>query len=272
MESSSRNSNRTTNRNDGALISLSEKLESPRFGFFYQYCNNNRCREVTLFILPLPRTIEPLEKLAFQTTVEQTGVPGLILEFPDEEVVRATCLTGNKEVVYDSMEWGTILRWLHNKQVDHERKSKDAECANYTHQPLNKGTWQSTTESTKFSNEARAVPGVRHIDVDGIFHCPDCMNPLFAVEATSDGCPGTPMEHKRKATSMTRKVAGLLNATPLLIQHHYEDVDHEKPVYLTSWSSGQMRRYNRTWDTLVADFHTALERHRREACSAHERG
>lgn len=270
MESSARNSNRTDNRNDGSLIALAEKLPTPRHGFFYQYCNNPRCREVTLLILPLPRTATPEEDQAFATVCSQADIPGIMLEFPEEDVLKITALNSAGRVVREGVEWGTALKWMHNKQIEHERSSNNPECANYTHQPLPKGTWKSSYESTRFSNEARSIPGVRHIDVDGIFHCPECMLPLFAVEATSDGCPGTPMEHKHKATSMTRKIATLLDATPLLIQHHYEDVEHSKPVYLTSWTSGKARRFPRTWDTLVQDFEVALNRHYTKGCTPHE--
>lgn len=270
MESSVRNSNRTDDRNDTAMIALSEKLPTPRHGFFYQYCNNSRCRQVTLLILPLPRQATEEEVDAFRSASRTSDIPAMLLEFPDEESIRATLIKGDHEVVRENLEWGTVLKWMHNKQVEHERSSSYSECSNYTHKPLAKGTWSSKNESTRFSNEVRSIPGVRHIDVDGIFHCPDCMVPLFAVEATSDGCPGTPMAHKHKATSMTRKIASLLHATPLLVQHHYDDSEHENPVYLTSWTSGRSRRFKRTWDVLVQDFEVALERHYTKECASRE--
>lgn len=269
MESSARNSNRTNTRNEGALNTLATKLPTPRSWLFYQYCNNSKCREVTMLILPLPCEASEMERKAFELVVQQTDIPGLILEYPNEDTIRATCLSKNAQpVIKENIEWETVLKWMHNKQVQHEGSSGMEECAAYEHKPLPKGKWKSETESTRFSNEARAVPGVRHIDVDGLFHCPDCMVPLFIIEATSDGCPGTPMQHKHKATSMTRKLGAALHATPLMIQHHYEDIEHEKPVYLTSWVSGKAKRYNRTWDMLVTDFENALNRHKEKDCSA----
>lgn len=261
MEQTSRNTARTDSRNDGALKSLTEKVPFEAHGFFYQYCNNNKCRQITTLVKPLPRLASQHEVDVFTKVVEQANVPGAILQYPDPEVVQAIKITPDGKQERKTTTWDKYTHYLHTLQVAHEKQSGLPECARYKHDRLPKGTWTSQEEDTKFSNEARGVPGVRHIDTDGAYHCPQCLKLLLLVEATSDGCPGTPMAGKFKATTMTRKVAAAMGAVPLLIQHHYNDEEHVSPVYLTSWVTGSQKRFDRTWDTLVQDFERYYERH-----------
>lgn len=262
MEQTSRNTARTANRNEGALKSLNERVPFEAHGFFYQYCNNNKCRQITTLVKPLPREATTRELDAFTKVVAQAKIPGAILQYPEQDHIEAIKIAPDGTVQTKGASWEQYIYYLHQLQVEHETQSGLAECARYEHKPLNKGRWSSPDEDTKFSNEVRSVPGVRHIDTDGAYHCPDCLALLLLVEASSDGCPGTPMAGKFKATTMTRKVASATDAVPLLIQHHYADDNHEHPVYLTSWASGSQKRFDRTWDTLVQDFERYYERHK----------
>lgn len=269
MEGTNRNSARTNNRNEGALKTLDKKIPFEPHGFFYQYCNNNKCRQITVLLKPLPRLATEREVEAFTHVIEQSATPGVILQYPDPDVIIAIKIAPDGTQETKESQWGPFLKYLHTLQVAHEQDSGMSECANYKHEPLPAGKWKSTEEDVVFSNHARTVPGVRHIDTDGAYHCTDCLDVLFLVEASSDGCPGTPMENKYKATTMTRKVAEHLGAIPLLIQHHYGDEEHQQPCYLTSWKNGSQKRYARTWDRLVEDFENYRERHSAECSSGH---
>lgn len=216
---------------------------------------------------PFPRLATQHEVDVFIKLVTQTSIPGSILQYPEEEVIQAIKVNSDGTLVHKEVNWNQYTYYLHTLQVTHEQASGLPECSAYKHEHLPKGRWQSEAEDTKFSNEARSVPGVRHIDTDGAYHCPDCLELLLLVEASSDGCPGTPMAGKFKATTMTRKVASTVGAVPLLVQHHYADDDHEHPVYLTSWATGSQKRFDRTWETLVDDFERFYERHK-QSCSA----
>ena len=265
MEASTRNSNRTNSRNDGAYNAFISKVEGARnYGFFYQYCNNKACREMTLLIMASPKQTNKQNLKAFQRTLDKTGLPGIVLEFPEGDRVNIRCLGLGVDKVMENQTWQQVIRFLHSQQLKHERRSQMPECANYTHEYLPKGTWQQKNIEARFSNEIRAVPGVRHIDLDGVMYCPDCFESLYLVEATSDGCPGTKTANKFKATTMTRKIAGLLGATPLMIQHFYEDDNLENPAYLTTWKDGTAKRVKRSWKQLQGDFERSIERHKND--------
>lgn len=270
MEASKRNSNRTKDRNELAFKELTNKLNSIKnFGFFYQYCNNPKCKEVTLFILASHKKISASESKAFSKALEEANVPGLILEYSKYGSVKATCLGLGVNKVLENRTWDQVLSLMHSQQLKHEKSKNNimsAKCSDYNHNFMAKGTWNNNEVDTRFSNEIRSIPGVRHIDTDGLIYCPKCFKTLYVVEASSDGCPGTPMSNKFKATTMTRKIAELLKATPLLVQHHYNDVEHKNPVYLTSWSTGKAKRFKRTWDSLVKDFDNSFAAHKQHDC------
>lgn len=267
MDQTQRNTNRTNDRNEVAFEKFASDLPGiGKMGFFYQYCNNKTCREFELFILAHQNGASEEELAVFNQIIATTKTDGLVLEYPDIEPVSAQYLRDGSEPFTKKQTWDEIVNNMSTKHVFHEEGN--SACAQYKHELLKKGTWSSSEHDTEFSNQARRVPGVRHIDTDGILYCEDCHVPLFAIEATSDGCPGTALEHKRKATSMTQRVAKTINAAPALIQHHYHDEDHEHPVYLTTWKDGKKRMFERTWATLANDFTRRLEQHKSEGCHA----
>lgn len=268
MDASARNTNRTKDRNESAFLSLVDKLTFlENFGLYYQYCNNSKCREVTLFVMPSPNALSRKQIKAFRKMLEKANVPGVVLEYPEGDRVKVTCLGLGVEKILENQTWKQVLRLMFNQQLKHERASTK-KCDQYNHDYMDKGDWSNDNADTRFSNEIRAIPGVRHIDTDGLLCCPECLTTLFVIEASSDGCPGTPMAHKFKATTMTRNIARLFDATPLLLQHFYDDGDHANPVYLTSWKTGQSKRYKKTWTALSTDFKNAYDRHKAGDCSA----
>lgn len=267
MDQTQRNTNRTNDRNEVAFEKFASDLPGiGKMGFFYQYCNSKTCREFELFILANQRGTSEAELAVFNRIITVTKTDGLVLNYPEIEPVQAQYLRDGSEPFTKTQSWDEIVENMSTKHTIHEQG--DSSCAKYRHEFLPKGTWSSREHDTEFSNQARRVPGVRHIDTDGILYCEDCYTPLFAIEATSDGCPGTPLEHKRKATSMTQRIAKTIDAAPALIQHHYHDEDHEHPVYLTTWKDGSRRMFERTWETLSADFTRRLDQHKIEDCNA----
>lgn len=249
------NRNRTASRNDGAFNALTKKTQLGQIEIFYQFCNNPRCREVTMLLLPLNRTSTDIERKVFSELASSANLPALILEYPDQKSEDLTVFgfVGGK-LIEMKMNWTKVRQLMLGRQIAHEEKSASPECANYTKSWLQKGNWSSAKENYRFSNEARAVPGVRHCDTDGIMYCQDCHVPVFVVEATSDGCPGTRFEDKHKATNMTKKVARILDAVPVLLQHHLHDNQHRHPVYLTTWDQNPQRQNKFTWDTAAGWF------------------
>lgn len=254
MEATS-NRNRTSSRNDGAFNALTKKTGLGQIEIFYQFCNNPRCREVTMLLLPLNRISTTVEREVFTELAISAGLPALILEYPDQGIEELTVHgVVNGRLVETRMNWEKVRKLMMGRQVAHEKSSPSEECSNYTKMWLPKGDWNSSKANYRFSNEARTVPGVRHCDTDGILYCQGCHVPVFVVESTSDGCPGTRFEDKHKATNMTKKVAGIFNAMPVLLQHHLHDDRHLHPVYLTTWDARPQRQSKYTWESIASWF------------------
>ena len=248
------NRNRTATHNDVALTHLAKNVDLGRMEVYYQFCNNTRCREITMLVLPANRILSNCEKEVFANLSRAAQIPGIILEYPkqDGEAVRMTAVLKDK-MVEQVTTWDKVLKIMATRQETHEAHSTDRECSNYSHTPQPVGKWNTKGENYRFSNEARRIPGVRHLDTDGVFYCLDCMDPVFIVEATSDGCPNTRLAHKHKNTKMTRKVAAILKAEALLIQHEVGNRALNQTAYLTTYEYENMNQVAYTWDGL-ADF------------------
>lgn len=248
------NINRTATHNDVALTHLSKNVDLGRMEVYYQFCNNKRCREITMLILPVNRTLSNCEKEVFANLSRSAQIPGIILEYPDQDAqdVLMTAVLKDK-MVEQVTTWANVLKTMATRQQKHEKASTSRECSNYEHTPQPRGTWNTKGENYRFSNEARRIPGVRHLDTDGVFYCLDCMDPVFIVEATSDGCPNTRLADRRKNTKMTRKVARILKAEALLVQHEVGNRALNTSAYLTTYEYERMDQVAYTWDGL-ADF------------------
>lgn len=249
------NRNRTATRNDGAFEALVTTLELEKIEFFYQFCNNSRCREVTLLVLPLNSVATPEQLEVFAAIVRRSRIPGMVLEYPDQSAEKVTmhAVTATS-ILTKEMTWEQITALMHGRQLAHEKESSDPECANYTHEFLPRGDWFNKSQNYRFSNEARTIPGVRHCDTDGVLYCASCNSPVFVVEVTSDGCPGTRLADKHKATNMTRKIAAVLEAQPVLLQHHVGDRLHAHPAYLTAWGKVDQSRQRYEWTEVTSWF------------------
>lgn len=260
MEQSKRNTNRTQDRNAETFDNFAESLEGlGKTGFFYQYCNSKSCREFELLIFSQPHEADEIEKQVFDGIVDRSGVPAMTVTYPEMTTGDVELKYGKNNKVLNGEPWDNIVQLMWSQHLNHEKDND--KCAQYKHELLNKGTWENSDQDTEFSNQARRVPGVRHIDTDGILYCEECLLPLFVIEATSDGCPGTNLAHKRKATSMTRRIAQQIDATPALIQHHYQDIELVNPAFLTTWKHRNERRFERSWSTLKEDFYRVLMKH-----------
>lgn len=248
------NRNRTQSHNDEAIIGLSKLVDMGRTEFYYQFCNNPRCREITLMVLPLNRKATKYDTEVFTKLVREAEVPGIVLEYPEQDSphVRMHAVTAT-QVLTEDTTWDKVLSVMHSRQKAHEDVSSDNECSAYEPTAQPRGTWRAPGQNYRFSNEARRVPGVRHLDTDGIFYCFDCLTPVFVAEATSDGCPNTRLADKHKNTKMTRKVAALFNAEALLIQHEVGAKALQSTAYLTTYEYERMNQEAHSWDTL-ADF------------------
>lgn len=246
------NRNRTATHNDVALTHLAKNVDLGRMEVYYQFCNNTRCREISMLVLPVNRVLSKCEKEVFANLSRSAKIPGIILEYPnqDSDAVRMTAVL--KDKMFEQVTtWDNVLKVMATRQQAHEAHSGDAECANYAHTPQPRGAWKTKGENYRFSNEARSIPGVRHLDTDGVFYCMDCMDPVFIVEATSDGCPNTRLAHKHKNTKMTRKVAGILNAEALLVQHEVGNRALSTSAYLTTYQHENMKQVAYTWSDLA---------------------
>lgn len=247
------NRNRCQTRNDEAFNTLMGSLDYGRMELFYQFCNNSRCRKITLLILPLNRKVNNVDKEVLSKVYRSTGIPTMILEYPDQRsnTIKMYGFT-SQGIVEKTMTWTQVLTLMAKQQVAHEQKSNDSECANYEHVPQPKGRWNNTSENYRFSNEVRCIPGVRHLDTDGILYCMDCCAPILVVEATSDGCPDTRLSHKKKAVGMTKNVAQMFSATPVLLQHHLGDKGHKYPAYLTTWNQDRFQQQRFSWTSVAS--------------------
>lgn len=246
------NRNRTNSHNDQALQGLSKMVDMGRIEFYYQFCNNSRCREITLLVLPLNRAVTSYDVQVFSQIVRQAGIPGIVLEYPDQDSpkVRMHAVTA-KNIVVKDMTWNEVIVLMAQRQKAHEKVSGQSECSNYSQALQPRGTWRAKGENYRFSNEARQVPGVRHLDTDGVFYCFDCLAPVFVVEATSDGCPNTHLAGRHKNTKMTQRVARILNAEALLIQHEVGARGLKQDAYLTTYDYECYKQVQRSWDELA---------------------
>lgn len=246
------NRNRTNSHNDQALLGLSKMVDMGRIEFYYQFCNNSQCREITLLVLPLNRAVTSYDVEVFAKIVRFAGIPGIILEYPNQRAqnLRMHAVTGTQVITQDTT-WAQVTALMANRQKTHEKSSGKRECSNYDPTPQPRGTWSAPNENYRFSNEARTVPGVRHLDTDGVFYCFGCLVPLYVVEATSDGCPNTRLANRHKNTKMTRKVAAILKAEPILVQHEVGDKGLREDAYLTTYSYEEYSQKRMSWDALA---------------------
>lgn len=93
------------------------------------------------------------------------------------------------------------------------------------------------------SKAAREIDGLRHIDVDLVQWCKDCLQPELLIESTS--------AHK-KNTQITRIIAAGCGAPTMLLRHAYDDQNHEDPVDIYIWQPGNVGYRDKPDRTLEA--------------------
>lgn len=86
------------------------------------------------------------------------------------------------------------------------------------------------------SRACREVDGLRHIDVDMVQWCRDCLQPELFIEATSAA--------GHKQTRVTRIIASHCGAPTMLLKHSFDDADHEYEVSVYIWEPGRLGRFD----------------------------
>lgn len=272
MQMSSRNYNRTPDRNEGATTTLVERLGGffVNTSFYYQFCPVRGCKEVTLLLASYEGDAPQTDRKMVAEMGSRLNVTVMVIEDSEADVVRLEVIRPDGSSQSGTKSWDELLECMHTYQVAHGKASTKKGCLDYDPSPLPKGKWKSDSYAVRLSNEVRAVPGVRHIDTDAVLCCDDCLSPLLVIEASSDGMPGSYRSTVSKSAWMTRKLAARLGAQPMLMQHHLHDDQHEREVFVTVWSSPREMTGSRaeyTWDVLVDDLKRRREAHR-SLCSA----
>lgn len=264
---SERNFSRTNSRNTGPLDRLMQGLVTENVQAMYQFCKNYRCRAVEALILE-GKPEGYLPSRGEHSLAAKLGVPIVIIRHTpmDEGLLKPVWtevwFKGELKRPSTEVTWGKTAQYLLTLHSHHERRSSDVMCGTkrYEKSWLEKGRGRGKGVDLSVSNLLRVVPGVGHIDIDGSLFCQECDSFIMFIEASSDGLRGTSLEHKGKATSMTRKLATQCSAKTLLLQHHVNDNSHAKEVSLTTWGQDNMTgiysKDNLSW----GDARSALEK------------
>jgi hypothetical protein len=198
-----------------ALLDSSEKLIHT--SFYYQYCAFRTCRSFEAVISDR-RT--PNFTFGLQKMLADAGLAVMTIGHTEEDVrqehpVNIKTYGSDGTPVADTMSWddfANLLLYIHKL---HASASRHKGCRNFDAQHLGYARDSANDEDLSISNVLRDVPGVRHLDTDGLFLCPLCGKPTLLIEATSDGFENS----NYKATYMSERLANLLNMNFALVQH-----------------------------------------------------
>lgn len=266
-------------RNDAALRGMTSALEGVSVtSFFVQTCGHRNthyshgsgellvgacphghpdCYGVSAVFVSGSGDVPRDDANVMARVARKLHVPGFLVmhvegdEMLSEPVRIARVLPGG--VSWSDGTWDDVTGILREAQHRHEVKSQHPECRSTGIEWLKDGTGIGAGVDLSLSNAIRAVPGVRHTDIDAVLACLDCGEPVVLIEASSDGI--TPRESAFKSATVARVIGRRTRTTTLLIQHQVGDAEHSEPVSLTWWMvTGNV---SDTYDHATTDWATA---------------